>query len=119
MASNMLGYMAPTEIDESKSQAVKDLNNDHIWKLCTESIKKSLSLFTNYGVELKVDEYKYTILLPNPDSIYTKLSERCCGDGEIPNKDEDAKSSILKKIVFGIVFGLITVVLAIIVNKIF
>ncbi|MDY2735530.1 MAG: Zn-dependent protease, partial [Intestinibacter sp.] len=77
MASSMLGYMAPSEIDESKSQEVKSLNDDAIWKLCTESIKKALSLFVDAGVELKVEEYKYTILLPNPESVYTKLSESC------------------------------------------
>ena len=84
MASSMLGYMAPSEIDQSKSQEVKSLNDDAIWKLCTESIKKALSLFVDAGVELKVEEYKYTILLPDPESVYTKLSESCCGDGGIP-----------------------------------
>lgn len=84
MASSMLGYMVPTEIDESKSQEVKYLNNDEIWNLCTKSIENSLKTFINSGVELKINEYKYTILLSNPESIYTKLSESCCGDGGIP-----------------------------------
>ncbi len=84
IASSMLGYMKPTQINESKSHEVKSLSDDGIWNLCTESIKKSLSMFVDFGVELKIDEYKYTILLPNPESVYTKLSESCCGDGGIP-----------------------------------
>ena len=84
MACSMLGYMKPTEIDASKSQDVTGISDDRIWKLCSQSIEKALSLFVDHGVELKVKAYKYTVLLPNPDSIYTKLSESCCGDGGIP-----------------------------------
>lgn len=40
------------------------------------------------------------------------------GTGEIPSKDKNSKSSILKKIALGAVFGLITVILAFIVDKI-
>lgn len=84
MANSMLGYMAPRDINESKSQEIKYLNNESVWNLCTESIEKSLEQFVNAGVELKVDEYKYTILLANAESIYAKLSRSCCGDGGIP-----------------------------------
>lgn len=84
MASTMLGYMAPSEIDKSKTKEVEGLKDNKLWELCTKSIKRALSLFIDAGIKLKVDEYKYTILLPNPESIYTKLSESCCGDGGIP-----------------------------------
>lgn len=40
------------------------------------------------------------------------------GTGQIPSKDKNSKSSILKKIALGAVFGLITVILAFIVDKI-
>lgn len=83
MANSMLGYIAPRDINESKSQEIKYLNNESVWNLCTESIEKSLEQFVNAGVELKVDEYKYTILLANAESIYAKLSGSCCGDGGI------------------------------------
>lgn len=36
MASSMLGYMAPSEIDESKIEEVKGISHDSIWKLCTD-----------------------------------------------------------------------------------
>lgn len=84
MANSMLGYIAPRDINESKSQEIKYLNNESVWNLCTESIEKSLEQLVNAGVELKVDEYKYTILLANAESIYAKLSGSCCGDGGIP-----------------------------------
>ena len=84
MACSMLGYLVPSKVDESIYGEVTALGEDHIWTLCTKSIEKSLSTFLDAGISLKVKEYKYTILLPNPDSVYTKLSEACCGDGGIP-----------------------------------
>lgn len=42
MASSMLGYMAPSEIDESKSQEVEGISDDALWRLCTESIEKAI-----------------------------------------------------------------------------
>ena len=41
-------------------------------------------MFIKAGIPLKKETYKYTILLPDADSIYTKLSDGCCGDGGIP-----------------------------------
>ena len=41
-------------------------------------------MFIKAGISLKKETYKYTILLPDADSIYTKLSDGCCGDGGIP-----------------------------------
>lgn len=84
MANSMLGYLEPTKIDQSKVQEIEGINDDQIWNSCTEAIEKAVSVFIAAGIDLKVENYKYTILLPNPDSVYTKLSEGCCGDGGIP-----------------------------------
>ena len=84
MASSMLGYLEPSKIDEGKAKEVEGLCDESLWSLCSESIERAIGLFIEAGVELKVDEYKYTILLPNTESVYTKLSEGCCGDGGIP-----------------------------------
>lgn len=84
MASTMLGYLPPAKIDQSMADDIKKYSDPKLWELCTASIKKALNGFVEAGVELKVQEYKYTLLLPDPDSVYTKLSEGCCGDGGIP-----------------------------------
>ncbi len=84
MANSMLGYMAPRDINEDRLGDIEYLKNESLWKLCTESIEKPLKHFIDEGVELKVEEYKYTILLANPESIYAKLSGSYCGDGGIP-----------------------------------
>lgn len=84
MANSMLGYMAPRDINEDRLEDIEYLKNESLWKLCTESIEKPLKHFIDAGVELKVQEYKYTILLANPESIYAKLSGSCCGYGGIP-----------------------------------
>lgn len=84
MATSMLGYLEPSKIDESKAKEIEGISDERVWECCTETIKKSIEMFIDAGVELKVNEYKYTIVLPNTDSVYTKLSEACCGDGGIP-----------------------------------
>lgn len=84
MATSMLGYLEPSKIDESKAKEIEGISDERVWECCTETIKKSIEMFIDGGVELKVNEYKYTIVLPNTDSVYTKLSEACCGDGGIP-----------------------------------
>lgn len=84
MASTMLGYLPPSEIDLSKSKVIKGISDENIWNTCTKTIKESLDVFVKAGIELKEKEYKYTIILPNPESVYTKLSDACCGDGGIP-----------------------------------
>lgn len=84
MASSMLGYLEPSKIDKSKDDLVNSLDNEDIWNACTDTIKKSLQLFVDAGIQLKRDEYKYTVILPNAQSVYTKMSENCCGDGGIP-----------------------------------
>jgi uncharacterized protein YjaZ len=84
MASSMLGFIAPKDVNHTKKDDVLGLCNEQLWKCCTESIESALSKFTEANIVLNVNEYKYTILLPEPNSIYTKLSEGCCGDGGIP-----------------------------------
>lgn len=84
MASSMLGYISPSEIDETKAEIIKGISKNSIWDTCTKVIKDSIGKFIEAGIELEVDDYKYTIVIPNPESVYTKLSDGCCGDGGIP-----------------------------------
>lgn len=84
MASSMLGYLAPSKITLSKTKDIENLSQDYIWDVSTAAIKNALNMFIKAGIPLKKETYKYTILLPDADSIYTKLSDGCCGDGGIP-----------------------------------
>ncbi len=84
MASNMLGYLAPEKIDQSQEESIRLLSSDSFWKSCQESIEDAFSRFERAGVELLVQDYLYTILLADPQSPYTILSDGYSGDGGIP-----------------------------------
>lgn len=84
MASGMLGFALPTDIDETQKKNIELIGDRKLWEACTESIQKSLDCFAQAGIQLPVQEYLYTILLANPDSPYIRLSDGYCGDGGIP-----------------------------------
>lgn len=84
MASKMLGYLAPEQVDEHQKASVDLISEDTFWKSCQSSIEDALGRFVNAGIELPVQNYLYTILLADPESPYTILSEGYSGDGGIP-----------------------------------
>lgn len=84
MASDMLGHIAPTKVDETQKHNIDLISNDTLWKECELSIKRSLNCFAEHGIELPVKEYMFTILLANCESPYIILNEGYCGDGGIP-----------------------------------
>lgn len=84
MASNMLGYLAPGKVDESQEESIRLLSSNSFWTSCQVSIEDALSRFERAGVELPVQDYLYTILLADPRSPYTILSDGYSGDGGIP-----------------------------------
>lgn len=84
MASEMLGILPPRRIDDSFNEEVRFLQRDKLWKSCKESMEKSFQYFLDHGVNLPVDTYRFTIVLSNPECVYTKLSDGYCGDGGIP-----------------------------------
>lgn len=84
MASEMLGILPPRCIDDTYDTEIKFLHQERLWKACQESMERSLMYFVELGIELIIDTYLYTIVLANPDSVYTKLSDGYCGEGGIP-----------------------------------
>lgn len=84
MASEMLGFLAPGKVDESQKESIMKLSSNDFWGKCQKSIEKSLSCFTEQGVEIPIKDYLFTVLLANPKSPYTILNEGYCGDGGIP-----------------------------------
>lgn len=84
MANNRLGLMPPSEIDKSFEEQIEQLSDEKIWESCQSAIETALSRFEEQGVELKVQEYLYSIFLANPKNAYTVMNEGYCGDGGIP-----------------------------------
>lgn len=84
MASSMLGHLAPAQVDATQKDSIELLSSDLLWKECQTSIEKSLTCFSDHGIELPVKEYLFTILLANPENPYTILNKGYCGDGGIP-----------------------------------
>lgn len=84
MASNMLGYLDPIKVDKSLSESITLLSDSVFWQTCQTAMENALGQFLNAGVELPVQNYLYTILLADPESPYTILSDGYSGDGGIP-----------------------------------
>lgn len=84
MASTMLGYLSPNEVDERLKEAIDLLAKDSFWKQCQTSMETALFRFGEAGITLPVQNYLYTILLADPNSPYTILNDGYCGDGGIP-----------------------------------
>ncbi|MDR3597226.1 DUF2268 domain-containing protein [Clostridium sp.] len=84
MASSMLGVLPPSEIDETQKEAIDLISDDNLWEVCEKTINNSLERFTKLRHELPVKDYKFSILLANPQSPYVSSSDGYFGDGGIP-----------------------------------
>ena len=84
MASEMLGILPPAQVDESRAEAVRLLGDDAFWDACRRAVERSLSRFAARGIELSQQDYRFTVLLANPDHPVVRASEGYCGDGGIP-----------------------------------
>ncbi len=84
MANNMLGLMPPSDIDINCENQIEALYDESIWDSCQKAIEIALKRFGEQNVELKVQEYLYSIFLANPKNAYTVMNEGYCGDGGIP-----------------------------------
>lgn len=84
MASEMMGILSPSSMNESNKENIDLLEDDHFWNNCKEAIQKSFNCFTERGIILPVENYLFTILLANPKSPYVILSDGYFGDGGIP-----------------------------------
>lgn len=84
MASGMLGYLPPQKIDASSKESITLLGNDDFWNRCQNSIEKSFDCFLEAGFDLPIKEYLFTIVLADPKSPYSIMSNNYSGDGGIP-----------------------------------
>ena len=84
MASKMLGFLSPEEVDERHQEEIERLKDKSLWESCGASIERALSCFEAGGIELKVKDYLYTLTLAHADSPYIRNSDGYLGDGGIP-----------------------------------
>ncbi|MBU5484317.1 DUF2268 domain-containing protein [Clostridium sp. MSJ-11] len=84
MASSMLGYLPPSEVDETQKENINLISNEDLWQTCKKTIKNSLECFTKAGYELPVKNYMFSLILGNPKSPYLSLSDGYAGEGGIP-----------------------------------
>lgn len=84
MASKMLGYLMPQEIGKNEEIFIDSLADEALWSACVSSIEKSLMELVKQGIELKVKDYLFTLVLADPKSPYLIMSDNYCGDGGIP-----------------------------------
>lgn len=84
MASEMMGFLSPRNIDENQENNINILSDDKIWNTCKKTIENSIDSFIRARYDLNIKDYKYSILLANPNSPYTILSDGYWGDGGIP-----------------------------------
>lgn len=84
MASNMLGYLPPEKIGADQTKSVGLISDNEFWENCQAAVEEALERFVKAGIELPVQSYLFTVLLADPESPYTILSDGYSGDGGIP-----------------------------------
>ncbi len=84
MASGMLGYLVPQKIDSSRLHDIEKLSSQVMWDDCAKSVKTSLERFSKHGIELRIGDYIFTVLLADETSPYISMSDGYSGDGGIP-----------------------------------
>ena len=84
MASEMLGILPPMRVDGSWAEAVSLIGDDAFWDACQRTVERSLARFAARGIELPRKDYRFTVLLANPENPVVRASEGYGGDGGIP-----------------------------------
>lgn len=84
MASSMLGYLPPCDVDETQKENINLISDDNLWRTCEKTIENSLACFTKLGYKLYIKDYVFSLVLGNPKSPYLSMSDGYVGDGGIP-----------------------------------
>ncbi len=84
MANNRMGLFPPSKVDGTTREWIEAISDPKLWDACHKSIENALERFVHRGIELKVQEYLFSIFLADPENAYTKMNEGYCGDGGIP-----------------------------------
>lgn len=69
MASEMLGILPPERVDQSWADAVRRLADEELWRASRQAVEHALARFVERGIELRVQDYLFSVLLGDPDSL--------------------------------------------------
>ncbi|EOP58013.1 MULTISPECIES: DUF2268 domain-containing protein [Bacillus cereus group] len=81
---NNIMNISPNQITNEITPELELISADSFWSECKEAVRKSLHLFREHDVNLRVSDYLFTILLGDPNSPSLMLNEGYSGDGGIP-----------------------------------
>ncbi len=84
MANNRMGLLPPCKVNSAAQAWIEAISDRKLWDACHNSIENALERFACKGIELKVQEYLFSVFLADPENAYTKMNEGYCGDGGIP-----------------------------------
>lgn len=84
MANNRMGIFPPSRVNRTTEDWIEAISDRKLWDACQKSIENALERFAGKGIELKVQEYLFSVFLADPENAYTKMNEGYCGDGGIP-----------------------------------
>lgn len=84
MAASMSGEYEPRKITKELLPVIDQLSNDSLWNTCEGSLRETMDEFLTHGIELKTQDYLFTLLLSDPANPMTAFTGDCCGDGGIP-----------------------------------
>jgi uncharacterized protein YjaZ len=84
IALNNVIHYTPAQITEEILPVLEPISSNSFWDECEQAVRNSLQRFVDNGVQLRVADYLFTILLGHPDSPLLKINEGYSGDGGIP-----------------------------------
>lgn len=82
-AASMNGGYAPSKMTQSLLPVIEQLATASLWSECEQSIRSTLEGFLSNGIQLKVQDYLFTLLLNDPQNPMSHFTGDCCGDGGI------------------------------------
>ncbi|MFS0722408.1 DUF2268 domain-containing protein [Paenibacillus sp. 1P07SE] len=84
MIMNNMMHRSPVQITPEIQEEIDQISSESFWLECEESVKKSLHLFVEQGIQLPVSDYIFTIQLGNPESRSLVINGGYSGFGGIP-----------------------------------
>ena len=68
MANDRLGIFPPSKVDLTTKDWIEAISSQNLWDACQKSIENALGRFLSKGIELKVQEYLFSVFLANPEN---------------------------------------------------
>ena len=82
--SSMGGGYYPAQITVDRFDEIEKISDENFWNNCEKSISSTLEGFKAQGINLKKEDYIFTVLLNDPKNHMSAMTGDYCGDGGIP-----------------------------------